>query len=592
MAIIPKYIEVKTAAGQRAAFLSPKADGLKDCSPDVRLNGESTLEFMLPANSEKLAELIPECRIIANNREYTILKDEANDFEMTKDNKLWAKVMAVESWYLLDMDYAEPYITNDPGIPTPADLSVIIVSGGSDLSGGLYTVGSAAHALYALLQGTGWSIGTVDVSGVHDLETQKESVLSNIKKVQEIWGGYLVWDSINKTVSLRDANVWQPYTGFQIKYAKNLQHITRTQSNRLVTKLYPFGADDLDIASVNGGEKFITNNTFSPNTYIDKIQYPDIYDAQELMDKATIDLSLICRSRNLYSVKIADLRTLPEYAHEDFSLGDMADILNSRLGIDDNARIIRYKFDLFQPWKCELEMGDPQERLVESLKASFNTSNFVGSVFNSSGKMSGYHIEDLSVTADKIDNLAITAGKIASLAITTDKIDNLAITGGKIASLAVTGGKIDNLAITAAKIANLTITGGKIANATIDNAKIVDLEVEKLTGTYITGKIIRTAVSGERIELGGDSLKTYNDSGQLNGMVTNNATGDNYGDVYFYDSGVKVMEIYNILTGNGFSIRPAGSAALFLGVNGKPTYPEGNWNFINATVTNLYAKFK
>ena len=75
-------------------------------------------------------------------------------------------------------------------------------------------------------------------------------------------------------------------------------------------------------------------------------------------------------------------------------------------------------------------------------------------------------------------------------------------------------------------------------------------------------------------------------------MVTNNATGDNYGDVYFYDSGVKVMEIYNILTGNGFSIRPAGSAALFLGVNGKPTYPEGNWNFINATVTNLYAKFK
>ena len=47
---IPKYIEIKSAAGKRTAFLSPQADGLKDCHADCRLNGESRLEFMLPAN--------------------------------------------------------------------------------------------------------------------------------------------------------------------------------------------------------------------------------------------------------------------------------------------------------------------------------------------------------------------------------------------------------------------------------------------------------------------------------------------------------------------------------------------------------------
>src|SRR5690606_381395 len=118
---------------------------------------------------------------------------------------------------------------------------VAILSGGHDLSGGRYPVGSAGHALYALLQGTGWTIDTVDVEGIYDLETEKESILSNINKVQELWGGYLVWDSINKTVSLRDETLWQNYTGFQIRYAKNLKGITRTDDYDLVTRLYPVG---------------------------------------------------------------------------------------------------------------------------------------------------------------------------------------------------------------------------------------------------------------------------------------------------------------------------------------------------------------
>jgi hypothetical protein len=147
-----KYIEVKTAASQTAALLSPKSDALKEVYTDLRLNGESTLEFLLPANSEKLTELTSECQIWAGGRVYTLLKDEAVDTIRDNKNTLWAKFMAIERWAELDTKYPEPYITNDPLTPTPSDLAVIIVGGGSDLSGGLYPVGSAAHALYAVLQ--------------------------------------------------------------------------------------------------------------------------------------------------------------------------------------------------------------------------------------------------------------------------------------------------------------------------------------------------------------------------------------------------------------------------------------------------------
>ena len=507
---MPEHIEIKNASGQTVAFLSPD-DGLKNCYIDVRLNGESTLEFMLPANSEKLVEIAPECRIVAGGREFVLLKEDAIDFERTEDNKLWAKIMAVESWYLLDTKYPEPYITNDPNTPIPADLAVIIVGGGSDLSGGRYAVGSAGHALYAVLNGSGWYVGTVDVTGIHDLEMEKVSRLELVKAIQETWGGYLVWDSINKTVSLRDANTWQPYNGFQIRYAKNLKHITRTQSNRLVTKLYCFGHDDIDIASVNGGVKYITNFSYTSREYVGIYKNQDIYDAQELKEKATAELSLICRPRYLYKVKIADLRTLPEYSHEDFALGDMADVIDPDVAPDSpRVRIIRHKYNVFKPWECELELGDPEERLVEQLKASFNTTGFIDGKFNGSGKSSGYSIEDLTITNGKIVNLDaakittgyLSADRIQANSIGADKIktnelvvgDNIAmgpnarISWSQVTSkpdIPVLPSYIKSTYIDSTTVQSPTIIGGQIIGGSITSNSTIDVTTDAYIGNNL-----------------------------------------------------------------------------------------------------------
>lgn len=558
---VPEYITVKNASNQTVAFLSPD-DGLKDCYIDTRLNGESRLDFQIPAENEKWSLITAECKIIAGGREFTLLHEDALTTERDESNKLWGKVFALEAWEVLDTKYAEPYISNDPFTPTPANLTVIIVGGGSDLSGGRYAVGSAGHALYALLQGTGWSVGTVDVTGVHDLETEKESILANIKKVQEIWGGYLVWDSVNKTVSLRAESTWQPYTGFQVRYAKNLKHITKTQSNRLVTKLYPFGKDNLDIASVNGGLKYITNFSYTSREYVGIIKYPDIENAQELKDKATAELSLICRPRYLYSVKMVDLRTLPEYSHEDFTVGDMADVIDPAIGTA-KVRIIRHKYNVFQPWKCELELGDPEERLVESLKASFSTTGFVDSVFNSSGKMSGYNIQNASITGDKIANATIT--------------------GNNIASASITGSNIGSLTITAQNISDLTITGGKIANATITDAKIANLSASKLTAGTIDASVITVTninasnittgkLSASRIEtVGLAAEKIYQPGYASNYLVV----GGSFGDLILYYSGSEYFRIYNTIGGVSFKYQNTE----YLASSGSSTTAWGTWNF-------------
>lgn len=562
---IPEYITINDAAGDLVAFLSPE-DGLKECFPDCRANGESTLGFMLPADSEKLSDIFPECRIVAGpfgkEREYTILKEDAIDTEMDESGKLWAKVMAVESWYLLDKKFPIPYINNDPNITDPADLTVTIVGGGNDLSDGIYTIGSAAHALYALLEGTGWTLGIVDVPGIHDLETEKIDILANIKKVQEIWGGYLLWDSISKTVSLRDETIWQPYTGFQIRYAKNLKHITRTQSNRLITRLYPFGKDDLDIAAVNGGIKFLNNNSFSSTVYIDIKQYPDIDDAQELKDRSALDLADICRPKYLYRANITDMRTLPEYSHEDFSVGEMADVIQSRLGINERQRIIRHKYNLFKPWICDLEIGNPEKRLAEQLKASFNSSNYINDTFNSKGEFPGTKLTNESVDTAKLVDLSITSLKLADAAITTRAIAFSAIDNTRLANLSIDASKLINSSVTASKIAlaaigsaaiaeaaigSVHIGSGAILTAHIGNAQIVDAHIASLSANKIASGILSGIVIYGGIYSQGHypfsvdaAGNLFAESANITGVV--NATSGNFSGAISIGSGNNIFK--------------------------------------------------
>lgn len=442
---IPEYIEIKTAAGATAAYLSPSVDGLKDCYIDNELNGSCVLTFSLPLQKIKeifsltaMGAIIPlfdtsapntpstqskwqylteSYRIYAPDstgtmKEFVILTPDSID--ITRDGKkVMGKITAQESWIRLWKMQIDPAgISNDPLRPVPPILAVVIVSNGSNLSGGLYTVGSAAHALYAILQGTGWSVGTVDVTGTHDLETEKISRLANIQKIQEIWGGYLVWDSVNKTVSLRDETTWAPYTGYQIRYAKNLKGITRTSDFDIITKLYPFGKDDLNIGSVNGGQIYLTNNTYTTEVLEGIYTNQDKTTAQELKDDATKYLSKICRPRHNYRIDQVDLRTLSGYTHESFDVGHMVDIIDTELDTDDQARVIRHRFNVFQPWICELEVGDPLDTDAKLMADSQITVKYLNAIKNSKGQITAYKLVDESLIASKIAAGAVDASKI------------------------------------------------------------------------------------------------------------------------------------------------------------------------------------
>ena len=377
---VPQFIEVKDIDGNTVALLSPKSDGLDECWIEQELNGISRLEFTLALTSEKWAYLTPKNRIHvqAQNRTYEFVIANPDAIERSRDGKkLTGKVLADETWILLGKKYQT--ISNDPQNPNPPWGAVIIVSGGSDLSGARYPVGSAGHVLYALLEGTGWELGTVDVGGTYDLETEKESVLANINKVQELWGGYLVWDSQNKTVSLRSEESWQNYSGFQIRYGKNLKAIQRYDDTDIVTRLRPFGENDLNIAAVNDGKIYLDNNSYSDELLEDVWYNQDISDQTQLKEAATKYLAKVCKPRHKYVIDMVDLRVLEGYQHEVFALGDMVDVIDPELGVEGYQRIIKHRFNVFQPWLCEMDIGDPLEKIAASLADSIKAADYIKS---------------------------------------------------------------------------------------------------------------------------------------------------------------------------------------------------------------------
>lgn len=127
-------------------------------------------------------------------------------------------------------------------------------------------------------------------------------------------------------------------------------------------------------------------------------------------------------------------------------------------------------------------------------------------------KSAGELIVDGSILAQHLAALTVTAEKLAANAVTAVKIAAGAVTAEKIMAGAVTTVKLDALAVTAAKIAAGAIIADKIAAGAITTAKLAATAIDGMT---ITGALIRTAPSGQRLELDVNGLRAFNASGAV-----------------------------------------------------------------------------
>lgn len=111
-------------------------------------------------------------------------------------------------------------------------------------------------------------------------------------------------------------------------------------------------------------------------------------------------------------------------------------------------------------------------------------------------------IPDVSVSAGKIANGAVTQMKIADGAVTTSKIQDVAVTEAKLASQSVSSAKIKDRTIGASKLGVNSVTTEKIQTGAVTKDKLAARSVNTprlVDDCVVTSKIADGAVTEEKI---------------------------------------------------------------------------------------------
>ena len=405
-----------------------------------------------------------------------------------------------------------------------------------------HTAGFTATGVFSAVASLAIGTANFTIGSVASTATETISILeaTNARQIllnlASLHSGEIEWDkyTINE-VSQRGAN-----RGVQFRYRKNLTEVKRIVDNR---------------------KKVGGNPTVSYSINVAELEFEQSY-----IDKGYNTL-------------------------EHYELGDTVKIIDEDLNLDTSLRIVKESHDVNQRMQGEVEISNFIDDLADTLTRIETTVVAKDNVYN--GCSIG---PDLGFVATRSDNLARTIMNATdgikiqkgdgvggwTDAIYLDTSGNGTFTGFILASQIIGGSIIIG---TGANTFNANSTNGIWLGATAFTTAPFSVSLSgAMTATdfTLTGGLIRTAPTGERIELYNDSISCYNSSNNLHGFATESASAT-FGDAFFYENGTKVLEFYNNLAGAGYSIRSVGAASMFLGGYGQNTRPEGLWDFSSAT---------
>lgn len=366
----------------------------KMINPIVSLtqNGENTFSFQISPNSDKWKEIQSvENFYKINGRVFSPKFDGSYIENLTEDNQNLITVNCYERQMLLQRQYVKAW-NSVTGFGTDDqkeedridDFMVVILSGGNlTLKNGsgaevkpTYTIGSAGYILQGLLYNTDWKVGIVDVEGTFDFETDQVNVYDNILKVQEMYGGILEFDSLNKIVHLRDELKYRNYNGYEVKWQKNMISQQKRYNNKIITRIIPLGEAGLNIKSINNGLTYLENFEYSPIISYEIVNNDDIYDQYQLKKWGERKLQDMCKPSKEMTVSLADLRKVNGHELEEFDLNYIVDVIDYN-GITgaEQLRVIAWQYNVFAIYNSTIELGDTTLNTNDIFRKISNATN-------------------------------------------------------------------------------------------------------------------------------------------------------------------------------------------------------------------------
>lgn len=323
-------------------------------------SGYETLTFLLSNHDKKRRLLSNERMIEVQGRRYVIRL-----IEDLKNNSNICTVTCDALWYDL----------ND------GELNRLMYAYNSDQK-----IISSQVAVLQQVQGTGWSVGTVDVEGTRPVHTSeaKETSLYNLRQISSNFGGDLYFDTKKMTVSLL-ANMGVRHQKV-FRYEKNTTSIKRTVDTRnLFTRFTLIGKDeagnDVTVSSINGGKNYVENYEWYDWAGLPrKIKWYHKTD-----DRWSNKENMLEYMRNwleTYSKPIISYELAVSMFEISPNLGDYVYVYDKDLDIGNWLRIVSRKKNVLQPHLSTVQLESTKRTIVESMVSSTTTSQTVQDVIS------------------------------------------------------------------------------------------------------------------------------------------------------------------------------------------------------------------
>ena len=390
--------------GEPPSYPENRIDMMIDPTVTIESNGISTFTFSMNMYSQKWSDIsAPENIYLVDGRKYVCL----NETGIVTENET-VTVTAYETWKLLEKRYVQAYnvpkedefIDDQTVCLLPKSTEPLVVNGVT-YTNNPYPRGSAGYNIWALLQGSGWTLAYCDVIadgfnaaedyGVFNVETDQKDLLYNLEHVRDLYGGIFEWDSVNQTLSVHDSSKWNNDYGFEIRKGKNLQTLTISMDTDITTRLYPLGENSLNISAVNNGKRYVDDFSYTTAIYEKNLQNSDIYDQKQLLYWGQEQVKKLSRPRKNISCDIVDVRTVEGKEYEVFDINHLATVVYNdgpeQTLTKETLRIISWTYNVFAPYQATIELGDKLQNMVDFLKQSYESGNKADSVIDSGGRI-------------------------------------------------------------------------------------------------------------------------------------------------------------------------------------------------------------
>ena len=475
-------------------------------------NSETTFTFSIAINNPKWEQIKnPENLYIVNDMMFST-NFEGSFEEIISDNgEEYINVIAYERQKLLSRKFVRAW-NSTTGFDVVDTFMVVVLSNGDlplknngQLVNSTYTSGSSGYVLDALLYGTGWTTGTCDVEGTFDFETDLIDIYENILKVQEIWGGILVFDSLNKKVHHRDETKFLPYSGYEVKYAKNMQSSENRYNNKIITKLCPLGEGNLNIKSVNDGSEWLTNYTYTDTILEGIVNNPDITEPNQLKAWGERKLQDLCKPSKELTVQTVLLNKIKEYELEELDINHIVDVINYQ-GIEntiEQLRVVNFEYNLWDFSDATIQLSDITLESTDIFKKAVKATNEISEGTLNSSKIIVYYKGGSSVE----ENI-----KRVDQEITKTKSDFTKADDEIRATVTQTQDGVNNLTNTVINHTEIITTlGASVGNIDASVKELKESTEQSINDIKITSSELSVAISN----VGGNNL--IRNSAMING---------------------------------------------------------------------------